>query len=98
MRSRFVRHPRGYGGDRPVRLRNDDQLSTTISVLLGNEHRLTAPRVKRIENPPLDRVLTGSMSLFRAEPGSPGYRCSAPTDGLRSCGAYVLIDIVGTIC
>src|SRR5260221_784102 len=66
MRRRFARHPRGYAGDRPIRLWNDDQLSATVGVLLSNEHRLPAPRVKRIENPPLDRVLMGSMSLFRA--------------------------------
>ena len=33
MRRRFVRHPRGYAGDRPVGLRNYDQLSFLVSVL-----------------------------------------------------------------
>jgi hypothetical protein len=68
MRRRFVCHPRGYAGDRPVRLRNDDQLSTTVGVLPDNEHGLTAPGMERIVNPPLDRVLAGSMSLLRAAP------------------------------
>src|SRR6266540_7234306 len=83
LRGRFVRHPGGNAGDRPIGLGNDDQLSTTVGVLLGNEHRLTAPRMERIVNPPLDRVLVGSMSLFRAAPGSRECRCSAPRDGWR---------------
>jgi hypothetical protein len=43
--------------------------STTVGILPGNEHGLAAPGMKRIVNPPLDRVLVGSMSLLRAEPG-----------------------------
>ena len=34
-----------------------------------NEHTLAAPRMKRVVNPPLGRVLTGSMSLLRIKPG-----------------------------
>src|SRR5260370_40537811 len=77
MRRRFACHPRGYAGDRPIRLWNDDQLSATVGVLLSNEHRLPAPRVKQIENPPLDRVVIGSMPRFRAAPRSRGCRSSA---------------------
>jgi hypothetical protein len=69
MRRRFVRHPRGYAGDRPVGLRNYDKLSTTVGVLPDNEHDLATPGMERIVNPPLDQVLAGSMSLLRAEPG-----------------------------
>src|SRR6516162_4264439 len=65
-RRRFVRHPRRYAGDRPGGLRNDNQLSITVGVLPENEHTLAATRMVRIVNPPLDRVLTGSMSLLRA--------------------------------
>src|SRR6266850_1276168 len=64
-----IRHPRRYAGDRPVGLRNNDQFSTTVGILPGNEHGLAAPGMKRIVNPPLDRVLVGSMSLLRAAPG-----------------------------
>jgi hypothetical protein len=64
MRRRFVRHPRGYAGDRPVGLRNNDQFSTTVGVLPDNEHDLTAPGMERVVNPPLDQVLVGSMSLL----------------------------------
>ena len=70
-RRRFVRHPRWYAGDRSVGLRNDHQLSITVGVLPENEHTLAATRMERVVNPPLDRVLTGSMSLLRAEPGYP---------------------------
>src|SRR5260370_22478640 len=59
MRRRFVCHPRGYAGDRPVRLRDDDQLSTTVGVLPDNEHGLATPGMERIGNPPLHRVLAG---------------------------------------
>ena len=69
MRRRFVRHPRRYAGDRPVGLRNNDQFSTTVGILPGNEHGLAAPGMKRIVNPPLDRVLVGSMSLLRRAAG-----------------------------
>src|SRR6267143_7053650 len=68
MRRRFVRHPRRYAGDRPVGLRDNDQLSTTVGILPGNEHCLAAPGMKRVVNPPLDRMLAGSMSLLRAAP------------------------------
>jgi hypothetical protein len=69
MRRRFVRHPRGYAGDRPVGLRNYDKLSTTVGVLPDNEHDLATPGMERIVNPPLDQVLAGSMSLLRIKPG-----------------------------
>ena len=65
MRRQFVRHPRGYAGDRPVGLRNYDKLSTTVGVLPDNEHDLATPGMERIVNPPLDQVLAGSMSLLR---------------------------------
>jgi hypothetical protein len=68
MRRRFVRHPRRFAGDRPVGLRNNDQLSTTIGILPGNEHGLAAPGMKRVVNPPLDRMLAGSMSLLNSPP------------------------------
>jgi hypothetical protein len=67
LRSRFVRHPRGDAGDRSVGLRNDNQIGATMGVLLDDKHRLAAPRMERIVDSSLDRVLAGSMSLFRAE-------------------------------
>src|SRR5260370_21037490 len=87
MRRRFVCHPRGYAGDRPIRLRNDDHLGSTVGVLPDDEQGLATPRMERIVNPPLDRVLAGSMSLLRAKPGSHGYRCSARAGEWRSCVA-----------
>ncbi len=69
LRSRFVRHPRRDAGDRSVGLRNDNQIGATVGVLPDDEHRLATPRMERIVDPPLDRVLAGSMSLFRKAPG-----------------------------
>jgi hypothetical protein len=69
MRRRFVRHPRRYAGHRPIRLRNYDQLSATIGVLPDNENDLAATGMERVVNPPLDRMLAGSMSLLQAEIG-----------------------------
>src|SRR5205814_6609425 len=84
LRRRFVCHPRRYASDRAVGLRNNDQLSTTVGILLGNEHGLAAPGMKRVVNPPLDRVSAGSMSLLRAVPGSRGCRSSARAGAWRS--------------
>src|SRR6516165_11966495 len=86
MRRRFVRHPRRYAGHRPVGLRNYDYLKTTVGVLPGNEHVLAATGMERVVNPPLDRVLAGSMSLLRAAPESRECPCRAQADGSRSCG------------
>src|SRR5262249_22357447 len=83
-RRRFVRHPRRYAGDRPVGLRNDDQLSITVGVLPENKHTLAATRMERVVNPPLNKVLAGSMSLLRAAPGLRGCPCRAQADGSRS--------------
>jgi len=69
MRRRFVRHPRGYAGYRPVERRNYNQLSTAVGVLPDNEHDRAATGMERIVNPPLDQVLAGSMSLLRAALG-----------------------------
>src|SRR6202022_4134429 len=87
MRRRFVRHPRRYAGDRPVGLRNNDQFSTTVGILPGNEHGLAAPGMKRIVNPPFDWVLAGSMSLLRAALGSREYRHLAREGGWQSYAA-----------
>src|SRR5215831_14120365 len=65
MRRRFVRHPRRYASHRPVRLRNYDQLSTAVGVLPEDEDDLAATGMERVINPPLCRVLAGSMSLLR---------------------------------
>jgi hypothetical protein len=87
MRRRFVRHPRGYAGYRPVGLRNYDQLSTTVGVLPDDEHDLPATGMERVVNPPLDQVLAGSMSLLRAASGSRGCRSSGRADLWRSYAA-----------
>jgi hypothetical protein len=64
LSSRFVRHPRGDASDRSVGLRNDNQIGATVGVLPDNEHRLAAPRMERIVDPPLDWVLAGSSICF----------------------------------
>src|SRR5438270_4303783 len=87
LRRRFVCHPRRYARDRAVGLGNNDQLSTTVGILPGNEHGLAAPGMKRVVNPPLDRVSAGSMSLLRIKPGLSEYRSSAPGDAWRSSAA-----------
>ena len=69
-------------GDRSVGLRNDDQIGAAIGVLPDDEHRLAAPGMERVVDPPLDRVLVGSMSLVRTKTGSDECRFSAPTSKL----------------
>src|SRR6516164_11475542 len=86
MRRRFVRHPRGYAGDRPVGLRNYDQLETAVGVFPDDEHVLAATGMELVVNPPFDRVFAGSMSMLRAAPESRECPCRAQADGSRSCG------------
>ena len=68
-RRRLVCHPRGYIGDRSVRLRNGDQLGAAVGIPLEDEHGFATPGVERVVDLPLNGVLVGSMSLFRAGPG-----------------------------
>src|SRR5207245_5530783 len=87
LRRRFVCHPRSYARDRAVGLGNNDQLSTTVGILPGNEHGLAAPGMKRVVNPPLDRVSAGSMSLLREVSESREYRHLARGGAWQSCAA-----------
>ena len=64
MRRRLVRHPGRDASDRPVGLWNDDQFRAAVGVLPDDRHSLAAPGMERIADPPLDRLLAGSMSLF----------------------------------
>ena len=86
-RRRFFDHPCGDAGDRSVGLRNDHQFDAAIGESPGDEHRLAASRMKRIVDPPLDRVVAGSMCLFRATPGSRECRRPVRAGGSRNCAA-----------
>jgi hypothetical protein len=64
-----VRHPFRNAGDRSVGLQNDNEIDAAICESPENRHILAAARMERIRDPYLDRVLAGSLSLFREEPG-----------------------------
>jgi hypothetical protein len=66
VRRLLVRHPFRDAGHRAVGLRNDDEINTTIGESPENRHHLTAARMERILNPHPNRLLAGSLSLFRA--------------------------------
>jgi len=68
-RRRFFDHPCGDAGDRSVGLRNDHQFDAAIGESPGDEHRLAAPRMEWIMDPSLERLVAGSMCLFREAPG-----------------------------
>jgi hypothetical protein len=63
-RRRFF-DPCGDAGDRSVGLRNDRQFDAAIGESPGDERRLAASRMERIMDPSLDRLVAGSMCLFR---------------------------------
>jgi hypothetical protein len=69
VRRRLMRHPCGKAGRRPIGLRDDDQINASIRITPLNKHDLAAARMKRIRDPRLDRLLAGSLSLFRTKPG-----------------------------
>src|SRR5262245_53167968 len=80
VRRLLVRHPFRDAGHRAVGLRDDDEINVTIGESPENRHHLTAARMKRIRDPHLNRLLAGSLSLFRTAPGSRARRWRSPTD------------------
>jgi len=65
LRGPFMGHPFWDAGDRFIGLRDDNEIDAAICESPENRHSLAAARVERIRDPHLDRVLAGSLSLFR---------------------------------
>src|SRR5262249_5447363 len=86
-RRRLMRHPFRNAGNRTIGLRDDDQINASISIAPLNEHGLATARMERIRDPRLDRLLVGSLSLFRATLESPECLHRPRADGLRMNGA-----------
>jgi hypothetical protein len=63
-RCALVRHPFWDAGNRPVRLRDDDQINAAIGESPLNKYGLAIAWMERIHDPRLDRLLAGSLSLF----------------------------------
>src|SRR5262245_34016484 len=82
-----MRHPFRDAGDRAIRLRDNNKINATIGESPKNRHHLAATRMKRIRDPNLNRLLAGSLSLFREPPGLCGYRHPAPEGGWRTSAA-----------
>src|SRR5262245_12587384 len=85
-RCTLVRHPCWDTGNRPVRLRDDDQLDATIGESSLNKYGLAIAWMERIHDPRLNRLLASSLSLFRATPQSAEYPCRPRADGSRRNG------------
>jgi hypothetical protein len=65
----LTQHPKRNTGNRAIGLGNHGHPGSVAIKLAADKDRLTASRMKRIINPRFDDVLSGSMSLFRAELG-----------------------------
>jgi hypothetical protein len=65
------RHPRRQQRQRAIGLPDDEMLGTGMAFGADHGNRLTAPRVKRIDDPNLNRRTPGSMTLLRAGSETP---------------------------
>src|SRR6266436_7333704 len=88
----LAHHPRRYPGERAVWLHDHRQLDAAVLELSLDLHRLAEPRMEPVVDPSLNQVFAGSMSPFRAGPGSPEHQCCVRAGASRSYGAYVACD------
>src|SRR5262245_42877291 len=79
-----MRHPFRDAGERAIRLRDNNKINATIGESPKNRHHLAATRMKRIRDPHLNRLLAGSLSLFRTKLESRGYPPLDRVGGLRT--------------
>jgi hypothetical protein len=60
-------HPRRQQRQRAIGLPDDEVLGAGVTLHAQDRNALAAARVKRIEDPNLDRRTPGSMTLLRAQ-------------------------------
>src|SRR5216684_850491 len=82
----LVSHPRRKAGKGAVKLVHNEKRGAASLKPPPNAHDLAKAGVKSVSDACFSLLFVGSMSPFRARPGSHEYRCSARADGSRSCG------------
>jgi hypothetical protein len=65
-----VGHPPRNQRQRPIRLPDDEMLDAGVALYADGRDNFTAARVKRIDDPNLNRRTPGSMTLLRPAPAS----------------------------
>src|SRR5476651_566000 len=83
----LVSHPRRKAGKGAVKLVHNEKRGAASLKPPPNAYRLAEARMKSVGDACFSLLFAGSMSPFRAGPGSHEYRCSARAGGWRSCAA-----------
>src|ERR1700680_3528153 len=83
----LVSHPRRKAGKGAVKLVHNEKRGAASLKPPPNAYRLAEARMKSVGDACFSLLFAGSMSPFRAKPGSHEYRCSARAGGWRSCVA-----------
>src|SRR6266481_875742 len=81
----LVSHPRRKAGKGAVKLLHNEKRGAASLKPPPNAYRLAETRMKSVGDACFSLLFVGSMSPFRARPGSPEHRCSAPEDASQSC-------------
>src|ERR1700726_4697065 len=83
----LVSHPSRKAGKGAIKLVHNEKRGAASLKPPPNAYRLAEARMKSVGDACFSLLFAGSMSPFRAAPGSLRYRCSVPTDEWRSCAA-----------
>src|SRR5260370_26891537 len=81
----LVSHPRRKAGKGAVKLVHNEKRGAASLKPPPNAYRLAEARMKSVSDACFSLLFAGSMSPFRARPGSHEYRCSVPADASQSC-------------
>src|SRR5258705_11191231 len=83
----LVSHPRRKAGKGAVKLVHNEKRGAASLKPPPNAYRLAEARMKSVGDACFCLLFVGSMSPFRARPGSHECRCSARAGAWRSCAA-----------
>src|SRR6266446_6780283 len=83
----LVSHPRRKAGKGAVNLVHNEKRGAASLKPPPNAYRLAEARMKSVSDACFSLLFAGSMSPFRAKPGSHECRCSLRAGGWQSCGA-----------
>src|SRR2546425_9802586 len=81
----LVSHPRRKAGKGAVKLVHNEKRGAASLKPPPNAHDLAKAGMKSVSDACFSLLFAGSMSPFRARPGSPERRCSVPADASQSC-------------
>src|ERR1700688_1640779 len=83
----LVSHPRRKAGKSAVKLVHNEKRGAASLKPPPNAYRLAEARMKSVGDACFSLLFAGSMSLFRAKPGSNAHRFSLRAGEWQSCGA-----------